>query len=101
MYQSNLYGIETKVVLRKHENQKCINRTFMELKRTKFNGYTLGISVSIEPLWNWNGKALFIHSCIICVSIEPLWNWNFVSPILYDEVSCINRTFMELKLGWY
>ena len=54
-----------------------INRTFMELKLNGQDKGTRAHEVLIEPLWNWNVRAM----------LESVW------------IRCINRTFMELKHG--
>ena len=55
------------------------------------------VTVSIEPLWNWNAKAGAEEGQEQSVSIEPLWNWNYQWQWLLVLVKRINRTFMELK----
>ena len=58
------------------ETHKRINRTFMELKHVNIMDVTSNVTVSIEPLWNWNAYPVVSHVCTQRVSIEPLWNWN-------------------------
>ena len=75
-----------------------INRTFMELKLTGKTDRRARMSVSIEPLWNWNQVEAVDPQTRPDVSIEPLWNWNEQTTTLKVGQSSINRTFMELKL---
>ena len=37
--------------------RRGINRTFMELKHKSILAYLGGVSVLIEPLWNWNSST--------------------------------------------
>ena len=75
-FQSYLYGIEMDVRGRPAVYRGRFNRTFMELKLNK-NTLDYDVSsVSIVPLWNWNGRP----------NTSSLLSHRF------------NRTFMELKL---
>ena len=55
-------------------------------------------SVLIEPLWNWNRTKDPSGAHVWCVLIEPLWNWNTFRTTESRVTTCLNRTFMELKL---
>ena len=82
--------------------QVCLNRTFMELKSrtlsptalsiSQSQSYLYGIEIQKNRLRNWRATST-------TVSIVPLWNWNgFLSPKALRLNVCLNRTFMELKL---
>ena len=72
----------------------------MELKlRNSIFLINFPFNVLIEPLWNWNYLTLNINYNRLNVLIEPLWNWNVAESHHRMILSCINRTFMELKFG--
>ena len=96
-YQSNLYGIEIGTPRNTRNTTERINRTFMELKSACADARQGDWWVSIEPLWNWNHAGNVRYASTCRVSIEPLWNWNGRKPSSNELISCINRTFMELK----
>ena len=140
-FELNLYGIEmtyscvrnsfinslnwTFMELKCNKRLRCrccrysLNWTFMELKFQRWRVSKCGISVWIEPLWNWNDDVIhctnwalerlnwtfmelkshirFRRCRSISVWIEPLWNWNLVLPIMFLRKKGLNWTFMELK----
>ena len=74
-----------------------INRTFMELKQIRLVVSIWREKVLIEPLWNWNTRAITPIVNNRGVLIEPLWNWNCDEGAKGRGRTGINRTFMELK----
>ena len=75
-YQSNLYGIETKVG--GWGRQGC----------RLYQSNLYGIETPLQVRNRWDCTP---------VSIEPLWNWNGRYNYEIPVASSINRTFMELK----
>ena len=57
-------------------NKQGFNRTFMELKLAKQEGYGGIPAVLIVPLWNWNSLRVRRARTGTQVLIVPLWNWN-------------------------
>ena len=74
MYQSNLYGIETKEFRMSISAPRSINRTFMELKQEKMYLENWGVycinRTFMELKRNTNGQGATEEY----VSIEPLYN---------------------------
>ena len=86
-------------VIRGH---KCLfgassNRTFMELKCSKYTELAAIKAVLIVPLWNWNATIHRRCSYGYEVLIVPLWNWNKKEKTIPHVLNGSNRTFMELK----
>ena len=80
----------------KGDNHASINRTFMELKLSQLAS-TVHCDVYQSNLYGIETIIVTWGVVTISVSIEPLWNWNLLNAIGTIGGARINRTFMELK----
>ena len=78
-------------------NERCSNRTFMELKYEIVESVQIKLYVLIVPLWNWNLDAASVRSRHECSNrtFMELKSKNSLSWLM--NIYSSNRTFMELK----